>query len=462
MVRQLVLLAAIVSYCCLLSASTAADTAKGVIFTPDVAGVGAAPLVVAWSRDVPLGKDQVVGGVFVASAPSRPGLVAVARVGPTAYQRTLEGLALADGTPLWRSAGIEDQYDGDNYTLPFWRAGPLRLDALVADYYLEAGQEPNLIEWRGFALLDPKTGKPMVRQDAGPHDTNTAQLSRWGFLYMIHTRQSVNNLMRLQAPDYSPDSPAAVFTFPSSSYSSSINSNLLLAQRRGLLFNSYAVGDDGTTTTTTLQRLDPASLKPVWTRAGLQGALSVVEPAEEVVVVAQDSGDRTPWTTQLDTYAVTDGSPKSRWLVQWDTPEKVTLNYAGAVLNHSSGEQRLCARLATGWSLQLAHAEWLTCVDPLTSRVTLNVTLKAAGEPSARAGLLAMYDTWALLQDKTTGSLLAFDCFGSTNNGSEPTPSWTLAGQRDLASLTPSEDGLSFLVAQYRSGRIARWNRIAP
>jgi hypothetical protein len=172
MVRQLVLLAAIVSYCCLLSASAAADTAKGVIFTPDVAGVGAAPLVVAWSRDVPLGKDQVVGGVFVASAPSRPGLVAVARVGPTAYQRTLEGLALADGTPLWRSAGIEDQYDGDNYTLPFWRAGPLRLDALVADYYLEAGQEPNLIEWRGFALLDPKVYAMTSRTSIFLHKIN--------------------------------------------------------------------------------------------------------------------------------------------------------------------------------------------------------------------------------------------------------------------------------------------------
>jgi hypothetical protein len=204
---------------------------------------------------------------------------------------------------------------------------------------------------------------------------------------MIHTpNQSVNALMRLQAPDYSPDSPAAVFTFPSSTYSSSINSNLLLAQRRGLLFNSY-VGD-GTTATTTLQRLDPASLKPVWTRAGLQGALSVVEPAEEVVAVAQYSGDQAPWTTQLDTYAVADGSPKSRWLAQWKTPEKVTLRYAGAALNRSSGEQRLCARLATGWSSQLAHAEWLTCVDPLTSRVTLTVTLKAAGEPSARADLL--------------------------------------------------------------------------
>ncbi len=232
-----------------------------------------------------------------------------------------------------------------------------------------------------------QTGKPMRRQDTGPYDTNTAQLSRWGFLYMIHTpNQSVNVLMRLQAPDYSPDSPAAVFTFPSSAYSSSINSHLLLAQHRGLLFNSYAL-DDGTTT---LQRLDPASLKPVWTRAGLQDALSVVEPAEEVVAVAQYSGDQAPWTTQLDTYAVADGSPKSRWLAQWKTPEKVTLHYAGAALNRSSGEQRLCARLATGWSSQLAHSEWLTCVDPLTSQVTLTVTLKAAGEPSARADLLVL------------------------------------------------------------------------
>ncbi len=74
-----------------------------------------------------------------------------------------------------------------------------------------------------------------------------------------------------------------------------------------------------------------------------------------------------------------------------------------------------------------------------------------------------MYDTWALVQDQTTGSLLAFDCFGSqTNNGSEPTPSWTLAGQLELAALVPSEDGLSFLVAQYNTGRIARWNRITP
>ena len=150
--RQLVLLVSLVSYCCLLSASAAAEFN----LSPDVAGVGAAPLVVAWSRDVPLAKDQAAGDVFMASVPSRPGLVAVARVGPTAYQRTLYGLALADGNPLWCSTGIEAQYDGDNYTLPFWRAGPLRPDALVADYYLEAGQEPNLIEWRGFALLDPK------------------------------------------------------------------------------------------------------------------------------------------------------------------------------------------------------------------------------------------------------------------------------------------------------------------
>ena len=152
--RQLVLLVSLVSYCCLLSASAAAEFN---LLSPDVADIGAgAPLVVAWSRDMPLAKDQVAGDVFVASAPSRPGLVAVARVGPTAYQRTLYGLALADGNPLWCSTGIEAQYDGDNYTLPFWRAGPLRPDALVADYYLEAGQEPNLIEWRGFALLDPK------------------------------------------------------------------------------------------------------------------------------------------------------------------------------------------------------------------------------------------------------------------------------------------------------------------
>jgi hypothetical protein len=70
-----------------------------------------------------------------------------------------------------------------------------------------------------------------------------------------------------------------------------------------------------------------------------------------------------------------------------------------------------------------------------------------------------------LLKDETRGDLLAIDCFDqqtTTAEGTLPKPAWVLPGQRNLVSLSLSEDGLAFMLATYKSGRVARWNGTFP
>jgi hypothetical protein len=65
-------------------------------------------------------------------------------------------------------------------------------------------------------------------------------LSRWEFVYIVKWDYPQNLLLRLQAPDYGLDHPAATHAFPSTNTFGTAP-NLFPAPRSGALLHSYLV-----------------------------------------------------------------------------------------------------------------------------------------------------------------------------------------------------------------------------
>ncbi|ELR13359.1 uncharacterized protein ACA1_240360 [Acanthamoeba castellanii str. Neff] len=413
--------------------------------------VASPPLRLAWSCTLALAPGQQAPQVNALVSVNTP-VATVTLTGPD-WEICLVGLSLDDGTVLWNNSGVEGTYQGQNYTVPYTNAAALRRDALVADF-------------SRVVTLGNLTGRERLSHGLDyDRNSNTVLLSRWEFVYIVKWDYPQNLLLRLQAPDYGLDRPAATHAFPSTNTFGTAP-NLFPAPRSGALLHSYLVRN-GTRDSLTLERLQPSTLKPLWSIEGFDTAagIAISRPMEDVVVVTNTTFDAPTWRSQLSAYSLADGSLRFAWPLEWGTPSYVAFSYEGTAHNSSTGAQRMCTSVSTWFSPNNDQRTGLICMDPSTGRVTLNVTLKAEDEKSSRASLMAIYETWALLKDETTGDLLAIDCFDqqtTTAEGTLPKPAWVLPGQRDLVSLSLSEDGLAFMLATYKSGRVARWNGTFP
>jgi hypothetical protein len=219
-------------------------------------------------------------------------------------------------------------------------------------------------------------------------NSNTVLLSRWEFVYIVKWDYPQNLLLRLQAPDYGLDHPAATHAFPSTNTFGTAP-NLFPAPRSGALLHSY-LARNGARDSLTLERLQPSTLKPLWSIEGFDTAagIAISPPMEDVVVVTNTTFDAPTWRSQLSAYSLADGSLRFAWPLEWSTPSYVAFSYEGTAHNSSTGAQRMCTSVSTWFSPNDDQRTGLTCMDPSTGRVTLNVTLKAEDEKSSRANLM--------------------------------------------------------------------------
>lgn len=304
--------------------------------------------------------------------------------------------------------------------------------------------------------------------------SGTQQLSRWNQLYVVRWGDQ-NSLLRLQAAIYSPYSPAATYNWTSPLFGDR-DPGLYAAQRRGILLHA-------TYEPNSVRRLEPSTLKPMWgiPEVGSYDQVYISTFIEDIFLVVS-TAPSAPFINVVTAFSLEFGTA----LWKWTTTSQVAsaFIYSGTAVDRKTGNQRLCGRL-----VQLASKtpeERLLCIEPWSARVTLNVTLRCSSDlaypkaefmvrssrkyPSVILRLhntQAIYDTWALVKDTASGNLLALSCFNPTE-ASLATPSWVFPNQRDLSSVTVSEDGLSYLIASYKPyvnnafrSAIARWDRNA-
>jgi hypothetical protein len=198
--------------------------------------------------------------------------------------------------------------------------------------------------------------------------SGTQQLSRLNQLYLVAWGEQ-NTLLRLQPPHYTPNSPAATYNWTSPLFGGR-SPGLYAAQRRDILLHT-------TYEPNTLRRLEPSTLKPMWgiAEVGSYDQVYISTFVEDIVLVVSTSPSA-PFINVVTAFSLEFGTA----LWKWTTTSQVAsaFIYSGTAVDRRTGNQRLCGRL-----VQLDSEtpdERLLCIEPWSTRVTLNVTLRSSSD----------------------------------------------------------------------------------